>query len=652
MIKGKLLKNHIQWKLILIIAAIAFFSYINTLGHDWTFDDHEYITNNEYVKNPWRVADIFTTTYIYGVNSRQTGLYRPVTIFSYALNNAVTGLRPSLFHLVNNLTHTINSVLVLVVLAAIFGRIDMAFFAALLFAIHPVHTEAVNNVVGRAELLSFLFMMLSLWLYVIRDRNQKLFYPLALFCFMLALMCKEIPAVLPFVILLEHAGRWVRGKRRHVKRDVFETAGFFAIFALYMVIRNVAVNRCGPVPEIMFNDNPLAGLPFLERLPTALTVIVKYCMLLVFPLRLSADYSFNQIPMVGTMGNHMTVFGALFIVVTAAVGMRAITRSHTLYFGVLVLSLPFLVMSNIVFPIGTIMGERLLYIPSLGFSVILACAVLWICREALKSPRFSLWTVCIITVLYAGRTLARNSDWKDNAAIFTKTAQTSPMAVKNSYNYALVLKREGRLREAITEYRKAVSIWSGHQRAWYNLGNALAENKQFIEAADAYKRSLEILPDDPGALRNLALTYKELQQPEKAVETFEKILDIRPDDIKARQNIGNIWVQFKNYDRALAVFEENVRINPKDAGSMTNIGNIYLIRGDTLRAENSYRLSLDIEPQNPITNNLLLELLILQNRISDAEEKINEMKKNNISIRKILIQKIMNTITIMKKHSR
>ena len=195
-------KSRGMLKCALIVGILAFFTYINNLGHDWAYDDHQYITENEFVNNPSRTGDIFTTTYLFGSGGLQTGLYRPITVFSYALNRAVTGLRPSWFHLCNNLIHTANSVLVFLMLTAFLGRSDISFFAALLFAIHPIHTESVTNVVGRAELLAFLFVMLSLSMYRMKSANRMLTYSLSLVFFMFALMSKEIPAVLPFIILL------------------------------------------------------------------------------------------------------------------------------------------------------------------------------------------------------------------------------------------------------------------------------------------------------------------------------------------------------------------------------------------------------------------------------------------------------------------
>ncbi|MFC1693842.1 tetratricopeptide repeat protein [Candidatus Latescibacterota bacterium] len=624
------------WKLAIIIAALAFFSYINNLGHDFAFDDVSYIMENEYIKQPGHVTDIFTTTYLFGMDGFHKNLYRPVIVFSYALNTMITGLNPSSFHLVNNLIHAANSVLVFLIILAVLSNCDMAFLAALFFAAHPIHTEAVDNVVGRAELLSFLLMMLSFLLYTRMRKNPRFYYPLALAFFMGALMSKEIPAVFPLIILLMAVGKWARGECKNFERNVLKTAGFFAILGVYLLMRHAVIKRCGPVLEVMYNDNILAGVPFLERLPTALTVLVKYSVLLVSPVKLSADYTYNQIPFVDSWINPMVISGVVLVIAVMVIGIIAAMKSPGVYFGIIMLAVPFLAFSNILFTTGTIMGERLMYIPSLGFTILLAWCVLWFFRRIVKCPRYALWAAVGITVLYTGRTLARNPDWKDNATIFTKTVKTSPNSAKNNYNYALLLKREDRINEAIDALRRTVTIWPGHQRGWFNLGGGLAEIKHYEEAVEAYHRSLEILPDHPDALHNLAITYRNMNEPEKSVETFKKILEIDPLYQSARLNIGNTWVQAGDYDRALEAFEENILINPGDYDSMTNIGNIYLVKGDTLTAEVYYRRSIDINPENANARNMLLTLLLNQNRLEEAGEKIREMQTKKITMNRRL----------------
>jgi len=624
---------NVSLKHAVFVACIAFLAYSNNLGHDWAYDDHDYIVGNEFVKDPGHVGDIFTTTYIYGANGLRTGLYRPLTVLSYALNNAAAGMNPSAFHLVNDVIHSLNSVLAYYLVAAVPGGSGMALPAAVLFALHPVHTEAVDNVVGRAELLAFFFMMLSLYLYLVRERNRWLLYPLSLLSFLAALMSKETPAVLPLVVLMQVAGRRVRGGRGAVRRDFAEAVGFLCVLALYLAVRHTVVSRCGPVPPVAMHDNPLAGLSFMERLPTGLAVLGKYLLLLLVPVKLSADYSYSQIPVLGSLLEGPAVFGLLAVFGMIAASWAA-RKSPLVYTGILLFGMPFVVVSNIFFPIGTIMGERLLYIPSFGFTILFAWLTVRFLCDVVRRPGFVLPVVSAVCILYAGRTFARNRDWKDNETIFTRTAQTSPNSVKTAYNFALVLKNQGKLAEAVEQYRRAVAIWPGHHSAWYNLGNTLSRLKRYDEAVEAYEEALKIVPDDTAALHNLALTYRNKGEPEKAVEVFQRILELRPGDDSVRMNIGATWAGSGRYDEALKVFGEIVRNDPGNVGALVNMGNIYMIQGDSLRAETLYGRALKTAPLDRNANNAMLGLLISQDRLREAEEMVRRMKTNNIPVRR------------------
>jgi len=624
----------------LMVFALAIVLYANNLGHDWAYDDHEYITENEYVNEPGHIGDIFSTTYLYGVNRFQTALYRPVTVLSYAVNRAMTGLNPGAFHLVNDIIHAANSTLVFLLLSLLTGSVTIPFAAAALFAAHPIHTEAVNNVVGRAELLAFFFALLALVFRALRERGKAIYYPLALFSFFLALMCKETPAILPFVIVLVMVGELVRGEKRLTARDNIEAGGWFGVLAVYIVIRHAVIASCGDVAEIMMHDNPLAGLGFFERLPTALAIIVDYTRLLVFPLRLSADYSYNQIPVIQSLMSFRVFVGLAVTAVVIVTGFLAARRSSVLLFGVFMLALPYAVVSNIVFPIGTIMGERLMYLPSFGFVVVLAWGIERMAQMTGKPRNIVVAAVAVVTVLYGVRTLARNPDWKNNETIFAKTAETSPNSVKTAYNYALVLKNNGRTADAIDWYRRAIDIWPEHYSAWFNLGNTLRETGQTDKAIEAYRRAHELVPEDPEPLHNLALTYKSAGMTEKAVETFETIHALRPGDPTVLMNIGATWAEAEEYDRAMGVFREIVASDPKNAGAIVNMGNIYVIQGDTLMAETLFQKSLDIDPGNPSAHNAVLGLLIARGLYDEAERKVLAMQERRIPVRRLFVNKI------------
>lgn len=634
------IRRTVLWAL--VAAVVAFGIYANNLGHDWAYDDFEYITENEYVREPGHTGDILTTTYLYGVREFRTALYRPLTVLSYAANRMVTGLEPGAFHLVNNLLHAANSALVYVLLTVVPGTGGLALPAALLFATHPLHTEAVTNIVGRAELLAFLFSVSALILYALRERNRKLFLPLSALLFFAALLSKETPAALPFALLLLAAGRYHHGAggKESLKSEFAGITGWFAMLGLYIVLRSVVIARCGPVPDVMMHDNPLAGMGFFERLPAVLTVTAKYALLLVFPLRLSADYSYNQIPVDVPLTGLYPIAGFAVAAALAIMLVRSMRGEPDLLYGVVLLILPWLVVSNLFFPTGTIMGERLMYLSSLGFVIVAAWGIRRVSARLPRPERGALAIALAVSILFGIRTVARNPDWRDNTAIFTSTAISSPNSVKAAYNYALVLKKAGRPDDAILWYRKAVDIWPGHFSAWFNLGNTLRETGRPNEAVEAYRRASELVPEDSGTLMNLALTLRSMNRHQEAVETFERILEIRPGDRTAMMNIGTTWAGAGELDKAKKVFETMLVSQPDDADALVNLGNVAVIAGDTLRAEAMFGKALASAPDDPAANNALLGLLIARGQYEQAKQKAAEMSARRIPVRKRYIETI------------
>ncbi len=482
--------------------------------------------------------------------------------------------------------------------------------------------------------------MLSLYCYLIRERRYRLWYPVSLVFFLLALMSKEVAATLPVAVFLLAWGERSRGERAGLKTAAAETGGFLAVLGFYLIVRQVVIVRLGPVPPVMMSDNPMVGMGFLERLPTALAVLWRYFLLLLWPVRLSADYSYNQVPVAGSLFNLRTLAGLAAAAAVIAGFVRSAKRSRTAFTGLVLLAPPFLVFSNILFTTGTIMGERLLYTPSLGWCLLAAWAAFFIIGERLNRPSLARWALIVVTVLFAGRTFARNFDWKDNDTIFEKTAETAPNSVKTSYNYALVLKRRGELDRAINWYQRAVDIWPGHQNAWFNLANALRERGKLREAVGAYRKAIELLPDDTGAMHNLALTYRELNEPENAVATFRRILLTRPNDLSVYTNIAITWASAGEYERALEIFEQIAEANPEDGGAMANIANTWVALGDSTKAETYYRRAMELSPRNPAPFNAMLALHLNRGRFEDARLLAAEMRNRNIPIMRTLADKL------------
>ncbi len=285
------------------------------------------------------------------------------------------------------------------------------FAAAALFAVHPIHSEAVASVMGRAEMLAAGFLLAG-WILHLRDREIP-----ALLCFALAMLSKESAvAAFPLVLLGDYAtGRW---------KPRLRYAGVAGITLLYLALLRTAQGGHFGQPSISLMDNPLASLPPLWRILNAVRVAWKYIWLHFYPVVLSCDYSFNQIPMYRDWRH--TLPAALAAAAAVAVWIWAIRKRHAglaLAGGIYLAG--FAATANILMPTGTIMGERLAYLPSAGFCLLMALAWIWL----MERQRMLAWGLLAVVLLaLAARTVARNTDWKDNLALYSSAVRAVPTA--------------------------------------------------------------------------------------------------------------------------------------------------------------------------------------------------------------------------------
>jgi len=476
--------------ILIFIAAGAV--YLNSLGGQFVFDDTSIIQNNPQIRG----LGITNLRHIFGSHYWQTvagqgGLYRPLVILSYALNYAVGGFDPAGYHFVNVLLHALNSVLVFLIIHELFGDLVFAAWSGLLFALHPIRTEAVAYVVGRAESLAAFFFLVA-WLCYIR---RKLVLSAA--AFLLAVLSKEsaftflaAPLLTDYLVFVgpphQPAANHSLGLRRYLPLGL---AAAVAVGLRYAVLGGFAPLYINPT------SNPLATAGTLTRLLTATHVLGKYFWLLVFPVPLSADYSFNQIPPVISAANLSFLLPASILLAVMAGIARSFRRSPPLFLCGAFFLATFSLTSNFVRPIGTIMAERLLYLPSLGFT----CAVAYAVARA-RNRELATAAAVLLALLYGGRTVLRNADWRDHLALFSSAAVVSPNSSLVQANLAnALLAQKGDAAAAVQHAQEAIRIEPGDPAAHMTLGEAYQRLGDLPRAAEAYQQVETLAPGTAGS---------------------------------------------------------------------------------------------------------------------------------------------------------
>ena len=458
------------------LAAAFLVPNLGALACGFVFDDRVLIVDNQslHVQSLGQLAHIWKSGY--WPDSRGLELYRPVAQTVWALTWASGGSsRPALFHAIGLALGAAVVLLLYRFLLAVRMPPRTAFIAALLFALFPIHTDATTSVVGSAELMAAAFSLGALLFYY---RKQPI--P-ALILFAFAVFSKESAAAFAALPLA-----FPRKDAR--SRDSWLAGTGAAVIIAAALWAHQAVSRSSQIPAI---DNPAALLDAGRRILTALWVQCLYLSKTLAPITLSADYSYKQISLVMGLADWRAwaglalAGGALFLA-----WRRAEFRPPLLTYAIL-----FSPTANILFPIGTILGERLAYTPTLGLALLLAILV----------ARTRHWRIVLIAValVFAARTAVRNLDWLNAPRFYTKLAETSPASAKSHYSIGVQLAASGNDAAAIEAYDRAIAIFPAYAEAYRNRGNAFARLGRREDAMASYRACLRFDPGDYAATTNL-----------------------------------------------------------------------------------------------------------------------------------------------------
>ena len=496
--RGELLRHYAPW--VIVVLAVA--ASATGLGNGFAFDDVQVIAENERLhdlSNAWR---IFTQSY--WPPQGGSSLYRPFTSLGFALQWFIGGGSPLPFHVVSVALYALVSVAVYR-FASTFLRWDVAWLAAALFAVHPVHVEAVANIVGQAELWAALFSLLALTRFVrVRlagelGRGDVAAIAALYFC---ALMFKEHVIVLP--ALMVAAEVTIIGKTRI--RGLAPLLLYSTLAAIvFVTIRTVVLGEIkGAGFSPLFGD---AG--FGIRLLTMLNVVMEWIRLFFWPASLAADYSPGRIS-IATGFEPSMIPGTMVIVALVLIAVQVRRTVPAVTFAVAWAAITLAIPSNLILVTGFVLAERTLFLPSVGVLVGAAVVIDSIVRAGTESSpsvrRIAGALVVGVLALGIARSSTRNVVWKDNPTLFAQTVEDSPTSSRAHMMLAVHYSDRGQMREALEETALAVKLGSPVDPSLLAFAaDMLQTAHQCQQANPLYLRSLEILPDQPQVRLNAAI---------------------------------------------------------------------------------------------------------------------------------------------------
>lgn len=560
--------NNIKAALLLFIFTLIIYS--NSLGGEFVYDDEYFIVKNVHIRNLENIPSFFVNPSAVAFAELAQDVYRPLTTISYAFDYRFWGLNTFGYHLENVFLHALNAILLFILLQLIFGNASIAFLSSLIFACHPVQTEVVAWISGRASVLFLFFYLASFICYLLfMEKGKKAYLAFSLVFFLGSLFSKEMAVSLPLLLLAYDIHF---APRESLKRRALKLTPYFTLAAFFIAVRFIVINRvsqCGW----------WGGAPYNTFL-TMLVVLGEYLKLMILPVRLCAFY----------MTTVYTSFAATRVLLSTAVIVMLIgslpfifRRSRGASFAISFFFLTLLPVSNIV-PLRALMAERFLYLPSVGFCLLASIILGKLARAEdniikLNFRKLSIAIAAILVLLYSARTMIRNEDWKSPTAITNSILKLDPLNQWALTTLGAAYSDQGEYEMAIKPLVKAIILSQGYFAPRNVLGFCYLELGRYDEAIRILTDALKIRPYNLEALSSIGVAYAKTKRYAEAIQQFERAIKADPSFVNGYMNLATTYDQMGEREKAIRIYEQaagSTRSAQSIAIAYVRIGDVYM----------------------------------------------------------------------------
>ena len=624
-----------------IIFAVSFLLYANTLTHQYTQDDAIVIYDNMFTtEGVSGIPGILKYDTFYGffkeagkANLVAGGRYRPLTLVTFAVEWQMFGRNPFVGHLINVLLYGLVGVVLYHLLLQMFRperdqvlAYFVALVASLIFVAHPIHTEAVANIKGRDEIMTLLGSIYALYLSLKAFHTKKPMLNIAAGAvFFLGLLSKENAITFLAIVPMTYYF-FTKAKIEDILK---QTAPFFIAAVVFLIIRKYVIEgQFGGTPMELMNNpylkiegNKYVEFTVGEKMATIMFTLGKYIQLLFFPHPLTHDYYPSHVDIM-TFSNWKVIFSLLVYFGMGVFALLRFAKKDILSYGILFFLITLSIVSNIVFPVGTNMSERFMFMPSIGFSIVIA-VLLFRLGKKMGGAQFnfnhlktSLGIVAFILLAFSAKTFSRNFVWKDNFTLFTTDIHTSSRSAKlcnavggelttQSVNEKNPGKKKQMLTEAVTHLEAALKIHPTYKNTYLLLGNAYNYLEQYEKSIENYNKSLTLDPSYKDAINNLFITYRNAGryygEQKNDLPNALKYLNLaykeRPKDYEVVRLLGVAYGVSGQGAKAIEFFKKGTEILPNNADAWMNLGNAYYNSGQPEQGEQYRQKALQMDPE-------------------------------------------------------
>lgn len=587
-----------KWSICLALAALTFFVFLPALENDFVaFDDPAYLTENLQVQRGLSLEGVkwaFTTTH--------ASNWHPITWLSHMLDMQLFGPDPGAHHGMSIALHTINTIMLFLVLSSMTAAIGRSAVVAALFAIHPLHVESVAWAAERKDVLSTFFLMLELICYrhYLRTRTVTR-YLLVIIVFALGLMAKPMLVTLPvLLILLDYwpLGRFQKegppGQAVLISSRVsvfLEKAPLLALSALSSVITLAAQSRSGTVAS-------LERLSFFNRLGNSLASYLNYVLKMLWPSGLAFYYPLSETP---PWWNIITA--AIFVVFVTVISIRMRRTSPFLFVGWFWYLFTLAPVIGIVQVGAQAMADRYTYIPLIGLFIVLSWSV-WAGMSKLRQGRVFTFALFVVAILLLGAVSRRSvSYWRNSITLFSHALEVTERNWMAEYNLARVYQDSRQFEQALLHYQRALKVKPNYWKGHLNMGVISYEQGNINDAIPRFHKARSLRPDQPEPAFNLGMSFARLGRHEEAASYFALALRADPTYDRALEKLGESFLLLNRADEALTVFSSFTEKHPASAIGHYNLGRSLLLLGREQEAARHFQQAHSLDPALDVPEN-------------------------------------------------
>lgn len=650
-------------RIYLFLVILTFILYGNSINNEYAIDDNIVVEGNQLVAQGLKaIPKIFKSRYATG---KQEYEYRPMVTASFAVEKQFFSKFPekqtklekkrkdkltqaNISHFFNVLIYAVSCIILYILLTKIFKDYNLLLplVVTLLFLVHPLHTEAVSNIKSRDELFMLLGVLFSLiWFVKYSETNHYKYILYAIFAILFAFLSKRnalmIFGLAPIVLYF---------MKVNLKKIGTVVLSMVIILIVFMLIKK-SLLAGKSTRDLLFFENPLFYQgTWLDRLTVALYCSWFYLEMLIFPLKMSFYYGYNQIPM-ANFSNWQVWAGLLFFIPIGVYGFLKFIKREILGLGIIIWFGVMLGVNNILFPIVGIVADRFTYAFSIGFCIVLGFLLLQLFKidlnpeaKQIKISNNFLMVFILVSVIYSGRTIARNPDWHDYLTLYNNDIEHLAESAKahaliSNTMYPLTAQEMQKnpnnpqlfqdVQKIIYHYKEAIRIDSTYVTSVNNLGSVYVNFLKDYKTAIPYcEKAVEMDSNYLEAHFNLAYAYQSTQNFEKSLQHYVRVLEINPDYSKAYTLLTQLLNENNKTNEGIEVLKGiALKVeNPKNV--YVNIANLY-----SLNANGDYSISIkyfekayELDKTDKVLCNHIAKLYQFSGNTQQANEYLSKCK--------------------------